>query len=335
MSDHEEREIKWHLLIPAEVQCEYAGVHQSDYYSDIEKTIEVCQIYPKRFETATGYSSPISYSAPVTAYEGVAALGGELVLSKDHQPMIRDQGRVLVSLEQVDKLEAPDPWQNRRFLRHVGLYRELKRRFGDQVSGGLAGQEGPITTAGLLRGEEFFFDCMANPAHAHRLLDVCTEVFIRWTRASQKVTEETANVVAICDDYAGMLGPDLWPEFVLPYYRRIIDALGPNGCWMHTELVHRQHLPLLRDMNIIYINFAENQYITIRDVFEELPKTPFGWHILSVKDMLQGTPASIKARYREIVAAGVNEVRCELTVGTPPENICAFVDIAREMEKLS
>lgn len=335
MSDNEKRKIKWHLLIPVEVQCEYAGVSQSDYYADIEKTILVCQIYPKRFETATGYSSPILYSVPVTAYEGVAALGGELVFQKDHQPMIRSQGCVLASSERIDKLEVPDPWQNARFLRQVEVYHELKRRFGDQVSGGPGGQEGPVTTAGLLRGEEFFLDCIVNPVRAHRLLDVCTEMFIRWVRASQEVMGKISEIAAICDDYAGMLGPNLWPEFVLPYYRRIIDALGPKGCWMHTELVHREHLPLLREMNIIYINFAENRYITIQDVFEELPEIPFGWHILSVQEMLQGTPASIQARFREIVTAGVNEVRCELAVGTPPENIRAFLNTAREMEKLS
>ena len=121
-------------------------------------------------------------------------------------------------------------------------------------------------------------------------------------------------------------GPDKWPTYVLPYYRRIIEALGPEGCWMHSELLRREHLPLLRDLGLVEINFAEDQYLTIQDVQAELPGVPFGWHILCVSEMQQGTPDLIRRRYREIVVTGVDEGRCELTVGTPPENIRAFLE---------
>jgi uroporphyrinogen-III decarboxylase len=327
-----QRPIRWAFLIPVEVQCEYTGIPQGAYYTDLAKTIAVCEQYPERFEAATGYRPPLVYSTPVTAYEGVAALGGDLLFPDEHQPMIRNQGRVL-TFEQIDALTVPDPWRSPRFQRHVAWHRELKRRFGDLARPGVAGQEGPVTTAGLLRGPDFLLDCLVDPARAHRLLDVCTETFIRWTRVSQEVDGLLPGVIGIADDYAGMLGPDLWPEFVLPYYRCIIEALGPQGCWMHTELVRRAHLPLLRQLKLTGLNFSENQYLTPQDVFEECPGVPFGWHILTVAEMQQGTPASIQARYREIVAAGVDEVRCELTVHTPPANVRAFLEIARALEQ--
>ncbi len=327
------RRLRWQLLIPPEVACEYAGVSQGEYFTQLEKTIYVSQVFPPRFEAATGYRPPTVYRPPVTAYEGVAALGGELVFPAEHQPMIRNQGHILTSAEEIDALTVPDPWQNQRFQRHVGWYRELCRRFPSQASGGLAGQEGPITTAGLLRGPDFFVDCLADPPRAHRLLQVCTEMFIRWTLAAREVEGVAPEEVGLADDYAGMLAPELWPEFVLPYYQRIIEALGPKGCWLHTELVRRQHLPLLRQLRLTGVNFSEDQYLTIADVQEELPGVPFGWHILTVAEMQQGTPRTIKERFRQIVAAGVEEVRCELTVGTPPENVRAFLEAAREMEE--
>jgi hypothetical protein len=101
---------------------------------------------------------------------------------------------------------------------------------------------------------------------------------------------------------------------------------------MHTELVRREHLPLLRDLKLASLNFGEDQYITARDVMDALPGIPFGWHILTVSEMQQGTPEHIRQRFLDLVGMGVTDVIAELTVNTPPENIRAFVAIGRQME---
>jgi uroporphyrinogen-III decarboxylase len=332
-----QRKIQGSISIPVEVQCEYAGIPQGEYYTDLEKAILVAQIYPARFEAAIGYRPPVSYGPPVIAYEGAAALGGDLVFPRDHQPMIANQGHVLETPEQVDALQPADPWRNARFQQHIAQLRELERRFPGQVSRSIAGQEGPITTAGLLRGQNFFLDCLADPACAHRLLDVVTETFIQWHLAAHQVAAATQvagtrpQIAGIADDYAGLIRPEMWPEFVIPYYQRIIKALGPQGCHMHTELVRRAHLPYLRVLNLRHINFSEDQYLKPQDVFEELPGVPFDWHILTVGEMQQGTPESVRRRFTEIVGSGVDKVRCELTVNTPPQNVRAYLQVAREL----
>lgn len=325
------RRVNGWLSIPVEVQCEYAGIPQGAYYTDLEQALQVSRLYPERFEAATGYRPPSPPSLPIIAYEGVAALGGELVFPRDHQPMIANQGHVLETPEAVDRLAPADPWASPRFRRHVEWYRQLRERFPGERIGLSAGQEGPVTTAGLLRGPAFFADCLADPARARRLLDVCTETFIAWTRAADEVEGVARRRAGIADDYAGLLGPRLWPEFVLPYYQRIAEALGPDGWSLHTELVRREHLPLLRGLGLTSINFSEDQYLQPRDVFELLPGVPFAWHILTVGEMQQGTPESVRRRFMEIVAAGVTEVRCELTVDTPPENVRAFLQVAAEL----
>ncbi len=327
---------KWRLTFPIEVQCEYTGIPQDAYYTDLEKMIQVCDIFPERFNEATGYRPQLSYAPPRTAYEGVAALGGVIVFARDHQPMIRNQGRILTAPEQVDTLCAPDPWQNKRFLQSVVWQRELEQRFPGQIGpNSLAGQEGPVTTAGLLRGQEFFLDCLTDPQRAHRLLDVCTETYIRFYKASDAAHGITdRQTIGIADDYAGLIKPEMWPEFVLPYYQRIIAALGAQGCHMHTELVRREHLPLLRDIKLASLNFGEDQYITAQDALTALPGIPFGWHILTVSEMQQGTPDGIRRRFLELVSVGISEVISELTVDTPVENIRAFIQIGREVEAM-
>ncbi len=320
--------VHWTLAIPTEVKCEYAGIPQGDYYTDLESAVRVQGEFPACFERLTGYRPTTSYQVPVTAYEGVAALGGELVFPRDHQPMLSNQGHVLQDIA-LDAVAVPDPWQDQRFRLHLRQYQELAVRYPVQVArGGLAGQEGPVTTAGLLRGERFFEDCLTRPSLAHSLLDLCTTMFIHWTRAEDAALGVSRTVIGIADDYAGLLNPALWPEFVLPYYRRICSELGAQGCSLHSELLRRSHLPLLRVLPLAGLNFGEDQYLQPEDVAEALD-VPFGWHILAVAEMLQGTPEGIRRRYSELVSRGVRHIMVELTVGTPPANVRAFLEAAQ------
>ena len=170
--------IPWRLAIPAEVRCEYACTMQGDYYRDIDAYLYTERVFPDRFEQATGYRPRYELGVPVSAYEGVAALGGELVFPLEHQPMIRNQGHILNTVEDVDALQAPDPWACERFTRHAKTWRELRNRCVDRQIGLGAGQEGPVTTAVLLRGSGFFLDCVLDPTRARRLLSICTDTFI-------------------------------------------------------------------------------------------------------------------------------------------------------------
>jgi uroporphyrinogen-III decarboxylase len=327
-----QRGVPWRLAIPAEVRCEYTGTRQGDYYTDLEAFLHAELAFPDRFWQATGFRPPLALAVPMSAYEGVAALGGGLVFPAEHQPMIQSQGRILPTPESVDALRAPDPWQLPRFQAHVATWRALRdRQPGLDIELG-AGQEGPVTTAVLLRGLDFFGDCLLDPPRAHRLLSISTDTFIAFVAAAGRATGAgPGGEVLIADDHAGNLSPALWPEFVLPYYERIYAQLGATRRTMHTELVRPAHLPLLRQLHLDHVNFGEDQHLAVRDVVGALD-VPFDWHLRTVADMLQGTPERIHAAYRQAVADGAPEMAAELTVGTPVENIRAFVDVAREHE---
>jgi uroporphyrinogen-III decarboxylase len=196
------------------------------------------------------------YPTPATAYEGVVALGGELIFPQHHQPMLVNQGRIITRVEQVDTLRVPAPDSQPRFRQILAWHNALKSRYGTAASPGIAGQEGPITTAVLLQGREFFIDCLDDPMRAHKLLEVCTEMFILWNKRSRKEDKVNADTAMICDHHAGLIRPDLWDEFVIPYYARIAEELGPNGLWLHTELVNASHLPHLQTLDLVGVNFA-------------------------------------------------------------------------------
>jgi uroporphyrinogen-III decarboxylase len=327
------RSISWRLNIPAEVRCEYAGTQQGDYYTHLDAYLETELAFPARFARATGYRPAPNWGVPVPAYEGVAALGGELIFPAAHQPMIRNQGRIVETPKQVEALRVPDPRACPRFQENLRRWHELRRRLPGCSVGLSAGQEGPVTTAVLLRGTAFFEDCLVDPESAHRLLSVCTDTYVAFARAVREATgAPDEGSVAIADDHAGNLSPAMWPQFVLPYYERIYDQLGATRRSMHTELVRREHLPLLASLGLDHVNFGENQYLAVREVADAL-QVPFDWHIKAVSEMLQGTPAQIQAAYHQAVADGAPAMACELTVGTPPENIRAFLSVARAYEE--
>jgi hypothetical protein len=121
----ERHPVKWTLAIPVEVMCEYTGVPQGDYYTDLAATVAVHERFPGLFERATGWRPPISHPTPVTAYEGVAALGGALAFPRDHQPQVGNLGNVLARPEDVDRLAVPSFGSTPRFRKLLDWHTEL------------------------------------------------------------------------------------------------------------------------------------------------------------------------------------------------------------------
>lgn len=61
------------------------------------------------------------------------------------------------------------------------------------------------------------------PAFAHQLLDMITQSTINYLQAQVRAG---ADIVQIFDSWAGILGPEQYNEFALPYIARICDAIS-------------------------------------------------------------------------------------------------------------
>jgi uroporphyrinogen decarboxylase len=68
------------------------------------------------------------------------------------------------------------------------------------------------------------------PAVWHRLMETLTEVVIRYLRGQ---IEAGADAVQLFDSWLGLLGPDAYDEFVLPYTRRVFAALRGTAPTIH------------------------------------------------------------------------------------------------------
>ncbi len=323
--------VKWRLALPPEVETEYVGTKLGAYYSRADVALQTQQQAREKFLSLYGVDIG-GPSVPVPAYVGVAALGADLVLPEDHAPMVANQGRVLPDVAAVMALRPADPATDPWLLRYVDMREAMQDLLGSRLNLG-AGQEGPITSAVLLRGHQFFTDLVEHPEVAHHLLDVVTETYLRFVSYTRRLNHQPERGdTGIADDMAGMLSPAMWPEFVVPYWKRIYEELGLGRRSVHTELLHPGHLPFLHRLHLDSYDPGNDQYLTVEDVVAGAKGIDFSWNLFTVRDMLDGTPESIRAVYSAAVEAGARHIMTELCRRIPRENVQAYVSVARQYE---
>jgi uroporphyrinogen decarboxylase len=114
----------------------------------------------------------------------------------------------------------------------VGQIRQVRESYPDHCL--IFGTHiGPFTAGYMAMGFERFFLCLVDdPALAHRVLEARTA----WCIAMyQKAASLGAEVLVLGDD-AGhgqgpMISPSMWRELILPYHRRIVDAVDVPVIW--------------------------------------------------------------------------------------------------------
>ena len=114
---------------------------------------------------------------------------------------------------------------------------------------------GPFTAGYMAMGfEPFFFRISEDPAFVHLLLEARTE----WCIAVYQRAVGLGAEVLILGDDAGhsqgpMISPRMWREFILPYHRRIVDALDAPVMW-HSDGNIEALLPMAIEAGFVGIH---------------------------------------------------------------------------------
>lgn len=117
---------------------------------------------------------------------------------------------------------------------------------------------GPFTAAYMAMGfERFFVRIMDDPAFVHRLLENRTEWCIT---QYQKACSLGAEVLVLGDDVAYrdglMISPRMCREFIYPYHRHIVEALGVPVIW-HSDGDIRPLLPMAIEAGFVGVHGLE------------------------------------------------------------------------------
>lgn len=117
---------------------------------------------------------------------------------------------------------------------------------------------GPFMAGYMAMGIDRFFFCLIDdPSFIHRLLDARTD----WCIAMyQHALDLGAEVLVLGDDAAyssgPMISPAMWREFVLPYHRRVVEALDAPIIW-HSDGNTEALLPMAIEAGFVGIHGLE------------------------------------------------------------------------------
>jgi uroporphyrinogen-III decarboxylase len=250
--------------------------------------------------------------------------------------------------EHVMQKGLPDPFGPGMGARALQYYEHFKDRATREtyldrpiiVDPPMCGTDGPFTVACNLFGPEFICSAMLeSPDRFHRLLDFITEATIHRMVAWRKLAgiPVPQDDFGFADDSIALIGTASYRDHVLPYHRKLCDALAttaPRSIHLCGDAT--RHFERIRnDLNVrsfdtgFPVDFGQLRRQLGPDV-----RIQGGPHVAL---MLHGSPSQIRQEVRRIMRSGVLEGRRfvlregnNLAPHTPLQNCEAMYHAGRE-----
>ncbi len=241
--------------------AESAGVTLYDLHTDVDA---ICRAH----ETIRPVAERLGVDPPRPglagcAYPHVSTLGCRVsITSESVEPWVRP---CLRRCEDIDRLREPEDYLSAGMVpQRLKLAAELKARRADASEHIGHDFEGPVTTAALMMGQAFFTLPYDDPARAHRLLEFVARSAVNYARAirAHQQRRVAGGGQGICDDFAGIFPPELFGEFVVPYWNLLYEGLEAETRGLHSELLREGHLRFLSDIALDDYDPSVDQYLT-------------------------------------------------------------------------
>jgi hypothetical protein len=221
-----------------------------------------------------------SPSSPPISYGHVNTLGVELMFPDDGEV---NHGTMADSLEEcVEILKRPVDFPNAGMFPFYMEYREkMQAAFPDKKVGFAYKGEGPLTTAYLLRRDNFFYDPYDNPGLTKDFLGLITDSIIKFNyflRRSEGLPEINPESSGLADDVASMLSPELWPEFVLPFLEQYYNGLTTGKRTAHIEDLRPSQLQFLEKLNLVSYDPSVSAKLNPKTI-SQMTRVPFSWRL--------------------------------------------------------
>lgn len=237
----------------------------------------------------------------------------------------------------VLSLKPADPQKDGRMPVILETIKRLKRKYPNV---GIAGfVEGPPNTAtdvyaGHYKG--FFIEIVRNPQFLKDLLEVITESAINFAKAMLEAGAAAIATVESMIDEA--LSPEQYEEFVIPYHRKIRDAIAPAPYVFHQCENATPFFDLIVEkVEPAVVAFHEQvDFKWAKEKYGDKVILAAGPAVSKVgNNLVDGTPEDVIKEVKEYLDIGMPggkfwlTASCEVHHAVKPENLKALIKAAR------
>ena len=161
--------------------------------------------------------------------------------------------------------------------------------------------------------QDFFMDLYDEPEKVHEMLTLlCDSItsFARWSCRMNGAPEVSDFGASIFDDFAALVPPDKWSEFVIPYWNRFFEdrTTGKNR-FVHCEDTYPEQLRYLKDAKITFYQPCVSERLTFENIRENTD-VEFDWFLYPFH-ITEMTDSMISAWVDYTVQSGVRIIHTE------------------------
>jgi len=303
------------------------GIPTHIYYTSAEKMAEAeIALFHKIMPDSAGIG---------TSLRGIAeAMGSIIAYPENRIPYLQEP--VLKNIKDVDNLSPADPYKDGKLPLFIKALQIVKKEIGHLVDVG-SDIPAPLSAAAMVVGTENLLKGMIRyPDKVHTLLQVVTETNLRVVKAFAELGVD----LGMSDPVAStsLLSVKQFREFAMPYEKMCIDKmreLTGRGSSIHMCGKSKDIWESLLEtgMTSFSIDNAED--------LEEAKKligdrVCIVGNVKPVDTMKNGTIEEITNEAKECIRKAYDSpmgfilsTGCQIPIGTPIENVIAFMDAAR------
>ncbi len=259
-----------------------------------------------------------------------ADLGATIEWFENQPPAINESRALLHDKSTLDTLALPDPTKGRMQDRVEAAHLLSQRAGNDLLVEGWV--EGPCAMAADLRGmNTLMLDFIDDPPFVQALFDYTVRMEIAF---AQPQIEAGAALIGVGDAAASLIGPRLYNDFVLPYEKKLVDAIHAMGAAVRLHICGNTKR-ITKGMGELGCEIVDLDYLSpVAEARAAMgPRQVLLGNIDAVRVLRDGTPASIEAALASCHAAAgdayIVGAGCEVPRGTPFENVEAMARFAR------
>jgi len=297
-----------------------AGVSMRDFFMTPNLCARAWRDGVARFNELIGDVCPSRPVAPPPiSYGHLMCLGAPVNLPEDGEPNVAPfAGSIDEAIDILHAKNGMDFAAHEWFRHYLDMWRYLKEQFPDvhmPFSG--FGSQGPFTSAVLMRGQEFYLDLLDEPEKCQTFLRLMVDSVVAFGRLIRRINGEPEELPGgnfIADDFASLISPAQWPEFVIPAINRHFEGICKPGGYrfLHLESLTPAHLPLLKELKLSHYQPSVSPALTLENVKANLDAAiTFDW-LLYAYQVTAMSDEEIQTWVDKTAEAGVTRIRTQV-----------------------